>query len=81
MALRITDTTITSNVPGCPQVAQLREGRWSVTGYRGHAFDRNQALTAMTLAEVYALDPPAEHPIWRHVPGWRRELGLSDEDR
>jgi hypothetical protein len=81
MALRITDTTITSDVPVCTEVAQLHEGQWRVTGYRGRAFDRNQAITAMTLAEVYAQNPPPEHPIWRHVPGWRRELGLSDEDR
>jgi hypothetical protein len=78
MTLHITDCEITSDVPGCEEVARLRDGLWSVTGYPGRSFDRNQAITAMTLAEVLALDPPAGHRIWLHVRGWRRELGLPE---
>ncbi|GIF70978.1 hypothetical protein [Asanoa siamensis] len=80
MALRITDTLITSTTPGCDSTAHLRDGAWQVTSHPGRRFNRNQAITAMTLAEVYAANPPREHRIWLHVTGWRRELGLGDDD-
>ncbi|MDX3101098.1 hypothetical protein [Nonomuraea angiospora] len=53
MGLTITDTHMTSD--GCPNVAELHAGGWTVTGYPGRLFDRNQAITAMLLAELLAL--------------------------
>jgi hypothetical protein len=53
MALRITDTKITSDEVG--ETARLADGcLWHVTGWPGREFDRNQAITAMTLAEERA---------------------------
>lgn len=63
MGLTITDTHMTSD--GCPNVAVLREGGWTVTGYPGRLFDRDQAITAMLLAELLALTVQADGP---HVP-------------
>jgi len=48
VALTITDTEITSSDVG--ETASLRDGLWFVTGWPGRAMDRNQAITAMTIA-------------------------------
>jgi hypothetical protein len=77
MALYITDVLMASDVPGCTAVAAPHPDGWSVTGFPG-PLTRNQAVTAMVLAEVYAIEPPPSDPIWRHVPGWLRELGLPE---
>jgi hypothetical protein len=52
MALTITDTEITSDEIGAS--ATSRDGFWYVTSHPDKAFDRNQAITAMTLAELEA---------------------------
>lgn len=50
MTLTITDSRITSDEVG--ETAHCDDGAcWYVTGYPGRAFDRNQAITAMTIAE------------------------------
>ena len=56
MALTITDTEITSSDVG--ETASLRDGLWFVTGWPGRAMDRNQAITAMTIAEEQARPEP-----------------------
>jgi hypothetical protein len=38
--------------------ANFEDGSWFVTGYPGRAMDRNQAITAMTLAEERAKPDP-----------------------
>jgi hypothetical protein len=76
MALHIADTRITSDLGGCHDTAKLRDSGWSVTWLPGRALSQNQAITAMLLAEVYAINPPADHKVWRHVPGWLAEIGL-----
>jgi hypothetical protein len=78
VALHITDVRISSDVAGCDSVAERDAGGWTITGHPDARFTRDQAVTAMLLAEVYATKPPAEHRIWRHVVGWRRELGLTE---
>ncbi|MFG1976446.1 hypothetical protein ACGFJC_44555 [Nonomuraea fuscirosea] len=75
MSLSITDTHMTSD--GCPNVAELLAGGWTVTGYPGRLFDRNQAITAMLLAELLALTVPTDE---RLVHGWRTELGITETD-
>ncbi|MEU7003487.1 hypothetical protein [Nonomuraea sp. NPDC046570] len=70
--MRITDTRMTSD--RCADVAELRNGRWLITGHPGRSFDRNQAITAMTLAEVLAAAPPLGDPVWFFVQNWRDEL-------
>ena len=56
MALTITDTEITSDEVG--ETGRQEDGLWYVTGHPGRAFDRNQAITAMTLAEERSRPTP-----------------------
>jgi hypothetical protein len=51
MALKISDDQITSDQVG--ERAYRQDGLWWVTGRPGRAFDRNQAITAMTIAEEH----------------------------
>ncbi|MEU7832875.1 hypothetical protein [Nonomuraea sp. NPDC049129] len=78
MSLSITDTRMTSD--GCPNVAELLTGGWTVTGYPGRLFDRNQAITAMLLAELLALTLPADgrNALLAHC--WRTELDITEAD-
>ncbi|MGP3935991.1 hypothetical protein [Nonomuraea sp. KM88] len=77
MSLTITDTQMTSD--GCPNVAELRAGGWTVTGYPGRLFDRNQAITAMLLAELLALTLPAGRDALL-ATCWRTELDITEAD-
>jgi hypothetical protein len=48
-------------------------GAWIVSDLPGRLFTRNQAITAMVLAERLAADYGDNDPS---VLGWREELGL-----
>jgi hypothetical protein len=48
-------------------------GAWIVPSYPGRLFTRNQAITAMVLAERLAAGYGDDDPF---VIGWRQELGL-----
>ena len=52
---------------------------WSVTWLPGRALTRDQAITAMTIAEVVAVTDltDSQHPMWLHIDGWAVELGIS----
>jgi hypothetical protein len=57
MALTITDTEITSAT--ADEYASLQsDGRWFVTCRPGKLLNRNQAITAMTIAEEVVSDEP-----------------------
>lgn len=72
MTLRITDNAITSDE--CSEIALREEdGSWTVTGRPGR-YDRNQAISAMSIAEVHAQNPPVGDPAWAHVIDWESEL-------
>lgn len=58
MTLRITDNYITSDEVGERAVRGVVTGRWHVYSYPHRPFDRNQAITAMTLAEERARANP-----------------------
>lgn len=45
---------------------RLPDGRWTVTGRDG-SYTRNQAVTAMTLAELYAAGRDANDPLVRDL--------------
>jgi len=49
------------------------QGAWIVAGLPCRLFDRNQAITAMVLAEWLAVGYGDDDPF---VIGWREELGL-----
>ncbi|MBB6350905.1 hypothetical protein FHU36_007477 [Nonomuraea muscovyensis] len=78
MTLNITDTRMTSDA--CLNVAELRGDRWSVTGYPGRTFDRNQAITAMLLVEVLAQRTFPEDRTELLAATWRAELGITEAD-
>ena len=48
-------------------------GAWIVSSHPGRLFTRNQAITAMVLAERLAAGYGDDDPF---VVGWREELGL-----
>jgi hypothetical protein len=56
MALTITETRITSDEVG--ETGRQEDGMWYVTGWPGRAMDRNQAISAMTIAEERARPNP-----------------------
>jgi hypothetical protein len=88
MATKITDTEMSSDqtrhtaavVPGA--VIEGGPTAWSVSWLPGRLLLRNQAITAMVLAEAVgaALDPYAAERVWPFIEGWAAELGLSDVD-
>ncbi len=88
--LTITDTRMTSDTTA--HRAAVQHGAivsggptaWAVTWLPGRLLTRNQAITAMTLAEMLVerahvlADPAAK--LWWHVDAWAQELGLSRAD-
>jgi hypothetical protein len=74
MTIRITANRMTGDRSG--HVAdRLPDGRWTVTSHPGHRFDLNQAITALTLAEILSTAPPPGDPMWLHIAAWQSELG------
>lgn len=84
MSTKITDTEMSSDstrhvatawpVPGEPTL-------WTVTWLPGRQLTRDQAVTAMTIAEMvidraHILADPSSK-LWWHMGGWAAELGLS----
>lgn len=80
MATTITEDSMTSDQTR-HTAARTADG-WAVTWLPGRVLDRNQAVTAMTIAESVdaALDPHTTNRVWPHIGGWADELGLSDVD-
>ena len=81
MAARIEDRFMTAEFDG-RVVATARYssdaatdglGAWIVSGLPRRVFNRNQAITAMVLAERLAAGFSDDDPF---VVGWREELGL-----
>ncbi|MFI0450720.1 hypothetical protein [Actinomadura sp. 6N118] len=88
MALTITDHHITSDqiddrAELRPTVTGDGSAAWGVhgpfTGPRasGRLFDRNAAITLMTLAETIARPPAADDRIWLHIAAWCQELRIA----
>jgi len=54
---------------------------WRVTWLPDRYLTRNQAITAMTIAEVVWTHefetPGSKDPIWLHIDGWAAELGIT----
>lgn len=54
---------------------------WAVTWLPGRLLTRNQAITAMTIAEMVVerahilADPQSK--LWWHIDGWAAELGIT----
>jgi hypothetical protein len=85
MALKITDTEMTSDITR--QAARFSEnaaadggGAWLVPWVPARLLTQNQAVTAMTIAEavIAHTGDDDEFADWRkHVDGWAAELGIT----
>ena len=79
MALRIVDYKMSSN--RSPHTARLAPGKqyaWEVSWLPGRHLNRNEAITAMVLADTTANgDVHPGHRAWPHVEGWAAELGMT----
>lgn len=75
--ITITDTAMTS--PATPHTATATGGGWTVSWLPGRTLDRNQATTAMTIADIVGTTgvPRVDDPIWMFLDGWAAELGLT----
>jgi hypothetical protein len=81
MAARIEDQLMTAEYGGrviatvlfSPHAAADGQGRWIMSGLPRRLFTRNQAITAMVLAERLAAGFGDDDLF---VVGWREELGL-----
>lgn len=76
MTITITDTEMTSGQS--PHAARLGDGGWEATWLPGRSLTRDQAITAMTLAE--AATPGAGSRVRLFADGWAAELGLTGAD-
>ena len=76
-SITITDTHMSSL--DTPHSATVTGGGWQVSWLPGRTLDRNQAITAMTIASTVGGNgvPRADNPIWMHLDGWAAELGLT----
>lgn len=81
MATQISDTTMASNQTR--HTATATRAGWEVTWLPGRALTRNQAVTAMTIAEWVTVHRDALagglSPEWVHLAAWAGELGLTPE--
>jgi hypothetical protein len=87
MATTITDESMTSDVTAnrarySKDAAADGNGAWVVTWLPLRLLTRNQAVTAMTIAETVAIAMRSgvteQFAGWRlHVDGWAAELGLT----
>jgi hypothetical protein len=79
VAVSIRDYTMTSN--RTRHTARLVPGRqyaWEVSWLPGRRLNRDEAITAMVLADTTASgDVRPGHPAWPHLQGWAAELGMT----
>lgn len=81
----ITIAAETMTSPRTGHTARLAEvgatERWRVSWLPGRRFTRNQAITALTIAEIVATcDLLSDSPWWPHLDSWAAELGLTGPD-
>ena len=79
MALRIDDYKMSSD--SSPHTARLTPGKqhaWEVSWLPGRHLNRNEAITAMVIADTTADgDVRPGHQAWPHVQGWAAKLGMT----
>jgi hypothetical protein len=82
MALTINDDRITAdNTSHTARPAPGRPGIWEVSWLPGRLLDRNEAVTAMILADIAGTTTAINERVRRpHIQGWAAELGLTAPD-
>lgn len=64
------------------ETATLTAEGWTVSWLPDRFFDRNGAITALSLAEIYADNPPPDQwGIWALARDWEDELGIDRRQR
>lgn len=74
MSIGISDDEMTCNAT--QRTARRGESGWQVSWLPGRTLTRDQAITAMVLTEVAALDPKPGDRIWPHAEAWAAELDV-----
>jgi hypothetical protein len=79
MALKILDGSMTSD--RTPHTARLAPGKrcaWEVSWLPGRQLNRNEAITAMVLADTTANGAVHQrHRAWPHIESWAAKLGMT----
>ncbi|MGH3248187.1 MAG: hypothetical protein ACRDOI_18585 [Trebonia sp.] len=79
MPTQITSDEMTSNLT--PHTARPTDGGWLVSWLPGRVLTWNEAITAMTLAEMVREslgdEPNPSVRYWPHIEGWAAELGMD----
>ena len=75
----VTITDISMSSPATPHTATATGGGWTVSWLPGRTMTRDQATTAMVIANLVGCRgvPRADDPIWLHLDGWAAELSLT----
>ena len=76
MNIKITDEAMTSDTT--PHSTRPDGDGWAVTWLPGRVLTRNQAITAMMLAETVAGDHTGQR--WPFIESWANELGMTGTD-
>jgi hypothetical protein len=79
MGVRISDTSMSCD--GSGHTATLVDESWQVSWLPGRTLDRNGAITALTLADIYAANPPPGDRDWLLAADFERELGIDSRFR
>jgi hypothetical protein len=79
MGVTILDDSMSSDRSAhTARLAHGEEHRWEVSWLPGRQLDRNEAITAMVLADAGGSgDTHARHRLWGHLESWAAELGLT----
>lgn len=82
MSITITDDLMTSTetpytARWSADAAGDAQGAWVVSWLPQRLLTRNQAVTAMTLAQCVAIHDASAYPWRQHIEGWAAELGIS----
>jgi hypothetical protein len=68
--------------PNTPHTAIATDDGWVVSWMPGRTLDRNQATTAMVIADIADSRGAglSVDPVWPFLDNWAAELGLSGPD-
>jgi len=79
MTLRFSDDRISSDrSPHTARPASGPEYQWEVSWLPGRQLNRNEAVTAMMIADTTANgNVRPGHRLWPHIEGWAAELGMT----
>lgn len=81
MSLRIEDALMTSSVTGHTARLSTDTTAWTVSWLGDRLLTRNQAITALTLAELVAAGViGTANKRWPHIKSFAAELDLTAED-